>query len=498
MLTNVALLGGDFGFDLLESLGEVSEDDLVDAMDEAERARLVTSVMGGDGVRFTFTHDLIRRTLVQRLSLTRAQRLHARIADALEEVYAKTLDEHAAAIVYHLDQAGRWADADRTLGYFVMAGERALEAAAYSEALATLEHAHRLVGDDDLAARARVLEGMGTAERSLGHLERALDLWRSALDARRPRQVTGLRRHDCASTRRAKSRGGDAAARPPSWWTGAWPRSGDRPSAQRAGLLALAGRVASQTGFYERGNEYLEAALTVAREHDDERVLGLALYSQTAHHFAYHEHPFALDAGLESIEHLRHTGDVWNLANVLGYVGASLGWLGRFDEAAEFGTEGEALAHRLGNWSAYVFAEQSQTFRDVGSDPDPAVLERRGRHALALGTDFGFPWLSSIGHARIGLADFWRGAWTTALTEYEAAAGAEVRGAAGGHVARLFLMHAYLGDRTTALELIDQARPDFPVLGRPNSGMSWGLAATAVEAFAVLGEDGTRPRSTPQ
>jgi class 3 adenylate cyclase/tetratricopeptide (TPR) repeat protein len=488
VLTNVSLLGRDFGFDLLESLGETSEDALVDAMDEAERARLVTSVMGGDGVRFTFSHDLIRRTLAQRVSLTRAQRLHVRIADALEAVYAKTLDEHAAAIAYHLDQAGRWADSERTVGYFVMAGERALEAAAYAEALGYLEHAERLLPAEDLDARARVLEGMGTAERSLGHLERALDLWRAALDVL---AAAG----DWASEARLCL---DAASEV-AWWRRGRETTelvdrglaaiGDRPSAQRAGLLALAGRVASQAGFYERGNEYLEEALRVARAHDDERVLGLALYSQTAHHFAYHEHPFALDAGLESIEHLRRTGDVWNLANVLGYVGASLGWLGRFDEAAEIGKEGEELAQRLGNWSAYVFAEQSQTFRDVGNDPDPAVLERRGRHALALGDDFGFPWLSSIGHARIGLAEFWRGEWATALTDFEDAAGAEVRGAAGGHAARLFLMHTYLGDREIALDLVERARADFPVLGRPNSGMSWGLAATAVEAFTVLGED---------
>jgi tetratricopeptide (TPR) repeat protein len=173
----------------------------------------------------------------------------------------------------------------------------------------------------------------------------------------------------------------------------------------------------------------------------------------------------------------------------LGYVGASLGWLGRFEEAATIGNEGEALAHRLGNWSAYVFAEQSQSFRDVGGDPAPAVLQRRGEHALELGRNMGFPWLSSIGYTRIGLAAFWLGQWDDALRHFEEAAGREVGGTSGGHVARLFLLHAYLGDRSTAIELIEQAEPDFPTLHSANSERSWGLAAAAAEAFTVLGED---------
>jgi tetratricopeptide (TPR) repeat protein len=151
--------------------------------------------------------------------------------------------------------------------------------------------------------------------------------------------------------------------------------------------------------------------------------------------------------------------------------------------------EGEELARRLGNWSAYVFAEQAQGFREVGGHPAPAVLERRGRHALELGRDLGFPWLSSVAHTRIGLARFWSGQWEEALSHFEEAANLEMRGAAGGQHARLFLIHAYLGNHSTALELIDRSRDDFPVPGRPNSATSWSLAATGVEAFAVLGEE---------
>jgi class 3 adenylate cyclase/tetratricopeptide (TPR) repeat protein len=488
VLTTASLIGRDFGFDLLEVLGGLPEDDLVDAVDEAERARIIASVVDGGEVRFAFSHELIRRTLVTELTLTRRQRLHRRVADALEQVHATSLAEHAASIAYHLEGAGRWADPDRTIHFLIMAGERALEAAAYAEALAHFDRALSMLSEDDIAGRASVLEGMATAQRSLGHADEALTLWHDALDAFEELDDAPSIARLCldAAVQVAWWRGGSGATELVDRGLAAL---GDRPSAHRAGLLALSGRIASQAGFFERGEELLDRALTAARQQDDDRALGLALYSRAAHDFAYYHHRGTIEAGLESVEHLRRAGELWNLANVLGYVGASLGWVGRFEEAATIGKEGEALAHRLGNWSAYVFAEQSQSFRDVGADPVPAALQRRGEHALELGRNMGFPWLSSIGHTRIGLAAFWLGRWDDALWHFEEAARVEVRGPSGGHVARLFLLHAYLGHRSTAIELIEQTQSNFPTLRRSNPERSWGLAAAAVEAFTVLGED---------
>ncbi|MGH8978610.1 MAG: ATP-binding protein [Acidimicrobiia bacterium] len=487
VLTTVSVLGRDFGFDLLEALEEISDDDLVDAVDEAERAGIIVSTADAGTVRFAFAHDLIRRILMASISLARAQRLHLRVADALERAHAANLEAHAAAIAYHLDAAGHWADRDRTIRFLTMAGDRALEAAAYDDALRHFDRAQVLLPPDDLRRRAHVLESAGLAERSLGHLDVALRLWRTAISSLEALDDWSGAARLCldAGTQVAFWRGGrdtnDLIDR-------GLAAVGDRRSPQRAGLLALAGRLASQAGFYARGTEHLDDALTVARADDDDRVLGLVLYARAAHHFSYHEHARAVDTGRESAEHLRRGGDQWNLANALGYVGAALGWLGRFDEAAAVGREGEELSRRLGNWSAYVFAEQSQTFREVGNNPAASELERRGRDALRLGQDMGFPWLSALGYSRIGLADFWRGDWEAALEDLDEAARTEVRGAAGGHAGRLSLIHAYLGRHETALRLIETARADFPAAGRPTSGTSWSLAASATEALTILGE----------
>ena len=65
--------------------------------------------------------------------------------------------------------------------------------------------------------------------------------------------------------------------------------------------------------------------------------MGLTLYARSTHHFAYQEFREAVEVGSESIEYLREASDVWNLANILGYVGTARGWLGRFEGAAELG-----------------------------------------------------------------------------------------------------------------------------------------------------------------
>ncbi len=69
---------------------------LIDAVDEAERARLIVSTIDAGTVRFSFAHELVRQTLLNQVTHTRRQRLHAGVADALERVHDDSLSEHAA------------------------------------------------------------------------------------------------------------------------------------------------------------------------------------------------------------------------------------------------------------------------------------------------------------------------------------------------------------------------------------------------------------------
>ena len=103
-----------------------SDDDVLDAIEEAERAQLVAAEASQRTARYGFVHELIRTTLIGTLSLPRRQRLHLKIADALERLRAASLDSHASVLAHHLYQAGAVADTDRTAAQSLLrAGRRA-------------------------------------------------------------------------------------------------------------------------------------------------------------------------------------------------------------------------------------------------------------------------------------------------------------------------------------------------------------------------------------
>ena len=118
ILTTAACIGRTFTFEFLTALAEEKEDDLLDALDEAERARLLVAEEGRQP-RFVFAHEQIRQTLLGRMSFVRRQRLHRRVADTLERIHAGHLDEHVSDLAYHLVQAGA---RERAAEYLLRAG----------------------------------------------------------------------------------------------------------------------------------------------------------------------------------------------------------------------------------------------------------------------------------------------------------------------------------------------------------------------------------------
>lgn len=70
MLTTAAILGRAFSLALLEALeAGGSDDEVLDAIEEAERAHLVAAEPAGREPRYRFAHELIRQTLAEALSL---------------------------------------------------------------------------------------------------------------------------------------------------------------------------------------------------------------------------------------------------------------------------------------------------------------------------------------------------------------------------------------------------------------------------------------------
>jgi DNA-binding CsgD family transcriptional regulator len=163
-----AILGRTVEYAVLRSMTDVAEDDLLAALEDAEAARLLVSEDRG---WLTFEHELIRQTLLSELTALRRQRLHLRAVDAIERTHANTLDQYLADIAAHLRSAGMASDLQRYVTYIALAGKRALQMRAYSEAAELLGEAITAVIEAPSASREPLLDlhrDRGRAHASVG------------------------------------------------------------------------------------------------------------------------------------------------------------------------------------------------------------------------------------------------------------------------------------------------------------------------------------------
>ena len=102
-----AVVGRAFPFSLLEDLTDVESHTLLDIVDEAEAARVIVPEERDGQVHYSFAHELIRQTLLASLSIIRRQRLHLAVADAIQRVDARAIDERPAHRATMKSRGGR-------------------------------------------------------------------------------------------------------------------------------------------------------------------------------------------------------------------------------------------------------------------------------------------------------------------------------------------------------------------------------------------------------
>ena len=154
-LALAAVIGREFDVELLIALGDLPEDRLLDAIEEAVRAQLIADAAGGRS-RLTFRHALIRETLYGELLSARRIRLHRRVAEAIEERTRGRANPPLADLAYHFSQSASAGTADKAVEYAMRAGDRASELLAYEEAARMYDLALQSIefaNDPDLFAR---------------------------------------------------------------------------------------------------------------------------------------------------------------------------------------------------------------------------------------------------------------------------------------------------------------------------------------------------------
>jgi tetratricopeptide (TPR) repeat protein len=112
--------------------------------------------------------------------MPRRQRLHGRIALAIETLYAANLTKHVSMLAHHFYQAGAGADVGKTTDYLAQAAEQARASAGHEDALEYLDNALGLWEGERSERTADLLDRRAAALDSLGRTREAIDVAKKA------------------------------------------------------------------------------------------------------------------------------------------------------------------------------------------------------------------------------------------------------------------------------------------------------------------------------
>jgi class 3 adenylate cyclase/tetratricopeptide (TPR) repeat protein len=485
VLVPAAVSGRMFAPELIGEAAGYSPDALVEAFDEAERARLVVPTK--DPGELMFSHELIRQTLLSGISAVKREQLHLQIATAVSQRYSGDLEPHAADLAYHLSHAGRFGDRPALVHYLTIAGERASSAAAFDDAIGHLEHALSLLAADDQLTRAQLQERLAMALRSVGRWNDALRIMNQAMD-----------RYAALGQADAIGRLGWAMVYQ-LVWSGRFVEGvevgqrtlaamGEIVSADRARLLSALGWAISISGDYEAATATFDQARSVADQVGNERALADVLHMQTIHHLGYGEYTEGVRVGLQAAETFEQESALWDLCSVQAFVLYEDGTLGSREQAARLADKTLGIAERLGHLGA-TFIVLADRIREAAMLGDLPQVEALGPQIVDIGERGGLPW-RYIGHIYLGLAAHWRGSVEAAEAELRKAVELEPPAAFAGQSASLLARHlAYVGRADEVLELFEsaQSQSKLPALDRVNGIGSWNYMLGFVEALYLCG-----------
>jgi tetratricopeptide (TPR) repeat protein len=481
ILTAGAVIGRTFPLDLLTAVVDAPEDAVLDGLEEAERAQLIAIEPARRVVRYGFVHELIRTTLTGGLSMPRRQRLHLRIADALERSNASS-QERVSALAHHLYQAGAACDVQRAAGALTGAIHAAVAAAAFEEALALSDNLLALELPDIDEHVADVYEQRGDAFAGLERHDEAVAAWERALDAYGARgDDSGVSRSTRSAQRYllwlGREEGGAAVVRR---GLEALPETAVRERTELEIALAVA---ISAAGLVEEAAPDIARALAAAERAADKGLLAYALQGAGINQRFSCEYSAGIETGRRALA-LSPDDDLWARANVLVHVAMCHWHLGQFAAAEALVPEIYDLARRARHHGARWNCELLENGLALGRSGDLRA------HLARLEPHMAVPRFAYMLGGEVALTRFYLGEDDRGLGELAEAVSLQPAKWmwAGVLDGCLFYATALAGRDAEARELAPRVEPFLPKPGRRNPPGTFAALAAFVLGSALLHE----------
>ena len=419
ILTTAAVIGRMFDIDLALAAGAGTEDELLDAIDEALAAAVLEPARA-DADSYTFTHTLLLDAIKNTANPRRLKRIHHAVGEALEQRNSNAIAELAG----HFDQAGV---SDKAYRYAMRAGESATSVYAHDEAAAFFTMAQRHAATPQQRLDAYI--GAAKVAEVSGRYAEAVELCKGALAAL----------------------GDDVAPR------------------ERLPLEILYERVQAFLGKpLTQTLEAYQKLLKQAEEMDlqKERISLLTMLSTT--YGSLGDPATAQRLARESADMAERMGERLLHAHALMRVGWTLFELGS-EEAIVFYRRAQEICSEMDDRHGYVRCQISigVSYSKVGNTT--AAIEAF-RSAVELGLQAGAPDWAGVAALNLGVLFMWSGRFEEARQRFEEARKLFIKLKNELHrVATVYNMGHLAresGDPTRALELYEEAASSARRLGQ--------------------------------
>ncbi len=378
VLHEASVLGQSFHFDDLLAMGQRSDTEIDDALEESGAAGLTAA--SDEGEVYTFDHALTRQTLYESLPPRRRRRLHLAAGAALERLPVRERTARVAEIAWHFLHAD---DVDRAMRYSLEAGDRAEAMFAHSDAERQYRVALELATEEsDEPRMAEIPRKLGRTLRLGGRYGEALKYLEQAAER--------------------------------------YAQLGDREAELAA--VAEIGRVHAERGTSDEGiNHVLPFVEDLEREGIDELspACAASLYvGLAALYFRGGRWQALVPAAEEASRLAAASGDNRLLAEAEKERGRALSLVGRVEAAQEALATASKLAEKVGDLSTLQGALNSLGYlhRRAG---ELQAAAKSYRQALDVAERLGDPGVLAFARFVLGRTLLERGEWVEAGEQFE-------------------------------------------------------------------------------
>ncbi|MEE9150936.1 MAG: tetratricopeptide repeat protein, partial [Thermoplasmata archaeon] len=184
ILRSASIIGNRFTFELLHRISDVSEEEVIDAIDASIAVNIVHEDIASEEERYKFDHALIREVIYNRMSRSRRRLMHKKIGYIIEELNKNRLDEVVYNLAHHFCEGK---DAKKTLIYTIKAGKKATSAFAPEDAIRYYLTAELTLTDmegneENMTKKLTVAGELGELYNIIGDWDSSLEYHNKALD----------------------------------------------------------------------------------------------------------------------------------------------------------------------------------------------------------------------------------------------------------------------------------------------------------------------------